>query len=189
MGEEKPQSWWKTFPGILTAAAGFITAVSGLIVALHQAGIFENKGSLPSEPTSKTVHETPPKPKEPPLMKARDDQGRPRTYNTADFIGYWVNMNPETGITRAEIQQRLDKLVVHMWAKCHPSDCDWSTAETAAASAHQGSVHLVWNAGFAIRLQELRLLDDRRLEVITKTEITDKSGRPSYESFDYLERK
>jgi len=190
MGEEKPQSWWKTVPGILTAAAGFITAVSGLILALHQAGIFENKGFLPSESTSKTVLETPTKPKEPPLMEPRDDQGSPRTYTTADFIGYWVNMNPETrGITRAEIQQRLDKLVVHMWGKCHPSDCDWGTAEAAAASARQGSIHLVWNQGFAISRQELRLLDVRRLEVITKTEFTDKSGRPNYESLEYFERK
>lgn len=33
-------SWWQTVPGILTATAGTITAVTGLIVALHQAGLF-----------------------------------------------------------------------------------------------------------------------------------------------------
>lgn len=42
---EGPQSkgWWQTVPGILTATASIIIAVAGLIVALHQAGIFEGK--------------------------------------------------------------------------------------------------------------------------------------------------
>jgi hypothetical protein len=40
---EGPQSkgWWQTVPGILTATGAIITAVTGLIVALHQAGIFD----------------------------------------------------------------------------------------------------------------------------------------------------
>jgi hypothetical protein len=32
-------SWWGTVPGMLTAAAGTITAVTGLIVALQQSGL------------------------------------------------------------------------------------------------------------------------------------------------------
>jgi len=31
--------WWQTVPGLLTAIAATITAVGGLILALHQAGI------------------------------------------------------------------------------------------------------------------------------------------------------
>ncbi len=38
------QSWWQTFPGVLTATAGMITALAGLIVALNQAGIFPKTG-------------------------------------------------------------------------------------------------------------------------------------------------
>src|SRR5262245_49706019 len=33
------QKWWQTVPGILTATAATVTAVTGLIVALHQAGV------------------------------------------------------------------------------------------------------------------------------------------------------
>ena len=42
---ERPQSkgWWQTIPGILTATAAIITAVTGLIVALHQVGIFDGE--------------------------------------------------------------------------------------------------------------------------------------------------
>jgi hypothetical protein len=38
--EAKPQSWWGTLPGILTATAGIITAVAGLVGAMYQAGFF-----------------------------------------------------------------------------------------------------------------------------------------------------
>src|SRR5918992_2238100 len=61
MSEERgPQkSWWQTIPGLLTAAAGVITAITGLIVALHQAGMWEKK----NETTPHTVA-SPPPPKE-----------------------------------------------------------------------------------------------------------------------------
>lgn len=41
----KPQSWWQTLPGVLTALATIITAITGLIVALIQAGVFPQKGN------------------------------------------------------------------------------------------------------------------------------------------------
>lgn len=47
-GDEKPGSWWQTVPGVLTAIAGIIGAVSGLVVALHQAGLFGGKEDKPA---------------------------------------------------------------------------------------------------------------------------------------------
>lgn len=47
--EQKPQKWWQTVPGILTAIAATITAVTGLVVALQQAGVFQSQTS-PSAP-------------------------------------------------------------------------------------------------------------------------------------------
>ena len=42
---EAPKSdskgWWQTLPGLLTAAAGIITAITGLLVAVHQTGLFD----------------------------------------------------------------------------------------------------------------------------------------------------
>jgi hypothetical protein len=40
--QPKPQSWWQTLPGIITATAAFITAITGLVVALQQAGFFQD---------------------------------------------------------------------------------------------------------------------------------------------------
>ena len=50
----KSQSWWQTLPGILTAVAGFITATTGLILALNQIGAFsrESKSASPGPTTT-----------------------------------------------------------------------------------------------------------------------------------------
>lgn len=37
------KSWWLTLPGILTAVAGTVTAITGLIAALHQTGVLSAK--------------------------------------------------------------------------------------------------------------------------------------------------
>lgn len=41
MAEEKPTNWWATLPGLLTAAAAVITAVTGLLLGLGQLGVFD----------------------------------------------------------------------------------------------------------------------------------------------------
>lgn len=38
--EQKPQSFWQTVPGVLTGIAAVLTAMTGLLVALHQLGVF-----------------------------------------------------------------------------------------------------------------------------------------------------
>jgi hypothetical protein len=42
--ESKPGSWWHTMPGMLTATAGVITAVTGLVIALDQVGLLGGSG-------------------------------------------------------------------------------------------------------------------------------------------------
>jgi hypothetical protein len=48
--EPRPNSWWQTLPGILTAAGAIITAVTGLVIALNQAGLFKRQNE--AEPDS-----------------------------------------------------------------------------------------------------------------------------------------
>lgn len=40
----RARTWWQTLPGMLTAAATLITAVTGLIVGLNQAGVLHGEG-------------------------------------------------------------------------------------------------------------------------------------------------
>jgi len=55
--DPKPESkgWWQTLPGILTAAAAIITAITGLLVALHQTGFFDHGPQPASQTQSKSL--------------------------------------------------------------------------------------------------------------------------------------
>ncbi|MEO8189094.1 MAG: hypothetical protein ABI682_02035 [Acidobacteriota bacterium] len=52
MPDEKPQSWWQTAPGLLTAVGGTITALAGLVATLHNAGCFLRGGTDPVKPVA-----------------------------------------------------------------------------------------------------------------------------------------
>lgn len=43
--DPRPLSWWQTVPGILTGLAAFMTAATGLILALNQIGFFDSSSS------------------------------------------------------------------------------------------------------------------------------------------------
>src|SRR5688500_2591852 len=93
---DRPQSWWQSLPGILTATATVLTALSGLLVVLYQNGALRSAPS-PSSPTSAemvvsagdSAPEQPPTPAgflsavsdqrtamEPPPEKARDSSNK-----------------------------------------------------------------------------------------------------------------
>jgi hypothetical protein len=56
-GDSKTENWWKTVPGMLTATAGFITAVAGLLAVLYQVGLFGGRASSPhGAPTVTSQH-------------------------------------------------------------------------------------------------------------------------------------
>lgn len=107
----------------------------------------------------------------------------------ADFTGEWTNKNPRGEISHIEIDQRLNMANVHIWGRCTPSDCDWGSAQTLASNANEGALQLRWDPGFAVRKTALTIGEGKRLQVATKTHFTDQSGRPDYDSVDYLERK
>jgi hypothetical protein len=54
MGEQTAQNWWQTLPGIMTAAAGCVSAITALIIALHQVGLFkpDEKPDVASSPAA-----------------------------------------------------------------------------------------------------------------------------------------
>ena len=46
--EGKPQSWFQTLPGILTAIGATLSAITGLILALNQAGLLGGSKATPA---------------------------------------------------------------------------------------------------------------------------------------------
>ncbi len=51
--ESESKGWWQTLPGLLTAAAGIITAITGLLVAVHQTGLFNRTPQSTSQVQNK----------------------------------------------------------------------------------------------------------------------------------------
>ena len=50
--ESKP--WWQTLPGLLSAGAAIITAVTGLLIAIHQTGFFDRGHQVPAQSESRS---------------------------------------------------------------------------------------------------------------------------------------
>ena len=60
--ESESKGWWQTLPGLLTAAAAAITALTGLLVAAHQIGClnrsFPVASQMQSHPIGDSSHST-----------------------------------------------------------------------------------------------------------------------------------
>ena len=52
--ESSPKGWWQTLPGVLTALAAIITAITGLLIAVHQAGFLGRSPQAPAQVQSRT---------------------------------------------------------------------------------------------------------------------------------------
>jgi uncharacterized protein YecT (DUF1311 family) len=66
MSEISGSSWWQTLPGVLTAVGAVLTALTGLILALNQIGVFggshapsSNVDRPPTEVTHSGPHQGP----------------------------------------------------------------------------------------------------------------------------------
>ena len=105
------------------------------------------------------------------------------------FEGKWKNVDPNTsGLTTLEIRISGDRVKVHAWGKCQPTDCDWGTVD-ATAYASSVSSGLPSNAHtlaavFKTNFNESLLVIDpaggNKLRVEVLTRFTDNSGRSAY---------
>jgi len=103
------------------------------------------------------------------------------------FVGSWANEEPVTeGIARIEIYVDSGAIFVHVWGACRPTDCDWGEVTTPITNANDGTISLIWDHGFATADQEITLLPDGRLEVVSRVHFTDNSGRADRLTTDYL---
>jgi hypothetical protein len=116
----------------------------------------------------------------------RDD----RTSNLDNFLGTWVNEDEDTpGITRAVIRAEPDTIFVHMWGRCHPTDCDWGEETTNIDDANDNQLSLEWNHGFAITTQVVYCLEHGRLKVDSHDHYIDDSGRPDADYTYYFAKE
>ena len=57
--ESESKGWWQTLPGLLTAAAAAITALTGLLVAAHQIGCLNRSFPAASQTQSHPIGDSP----------------------------------------------------------------------------------------------------------------------------------
>jgi len=97
------------------------------------------------------------------------------------FIGNWKNDNPQTrGITRLEVRQEGEAVLVHAWGACSPQDCDWG-AQPAAISA--GSASVTWEQGFVLR--KMTLTPDAQLLRMSLDSVY-RDNRPAQQGREYF---
>jgi len=103
-----------------------------------------------------------------------------QTPEASSFVGDWTNKDFQTrDITRVHIRLDGGHVVVHVWGRCHPTECDWGDA---TATAKGQTLSLTWNQGFATKTQDLTLLADGSLQVVGHRHFTDNSGRKDSDS-------
>ena len=106
-----------------------------------------------------------------------------------DFTGNWRNDDAGTrDITRVRVTPSGGGLSVRVWGQCHPTDCDWGTANavpygpsvSANPAVSATDIIVEFSPGFA---KTTLILTDRpgdRLSYAIFTRFTDGSGRRSY---------
>ena len=100
------------------------------------------------------------------LISCSGDNGLTPSHEAEKFVGFWVNENKDTlDITKIDITKAGNNILVNMWGKCEPDDCDWGITTTDVSDAEDGILNLTWDQSFSVITQELFLLSDVRLKV------------------------
>lgn len=116
--------------------------------------------------------------------------------------GQWRNADPATrSLTRIHLRFVCQDLIingephppgppwfVHVWGKCHPSDCDWG--EVGARELSSGHVFAFYDHGFAKRyvFAKMSMFRPGQLWVYTFTDFVD-PGRPDYGVHNWFVRE
>jgi len=106
-----------------------------------------------------------------------------------DFVGTWKNVDLNTrGITTLKIKADGPDVIVHVWGKCHPKDCDWGE-NTAHAYGPNASSNIMTNAqaiiarfktSFSETILIVSTAGSNKLRVKAYTRFRDDSGRSNY---------
>jgi hypothetical protein len=105
---------------------------------------------------------------------------------SATLDGTWVNVDPNTGgITRVVFEHNAATHTVHVWGRCHPTDCVWGPT---ALHRLRGIASDTLTYGFATYepgFSTKHLAFERRGDELLVTVFTffkDESGRPDFRS-------
>ena len=110
------------------------------------------------------------------VIVTESDESCARVRAIDDFMGNWVNIDPDTGgMTRLVIQKVDDTTVsYHGYGKCVPTDCDWGVINVPLTPEELVGTY---EFGFKNTRITVKLFDDRLLAE-TFDDYTKADGRP-----------
>lgn len=121
------------------------------------------------------------------LLTRGDDGGK-----ATQLVGNWPNVDPNTrSTTHYVIAKSGDTLRISGFGACSPTDCDWASSvggprTVPVADANDGTFTIVWNFGFKTQVDNMELVADKRLEVISTHTYTD--GRPQRTETQFFQK-
>ena len=101
--------------------------------------------------------------------------------------GSWLNDNADTGgTTQVVVRRDNGRILVHVWGRCTPSDCDWG--ETSA-DTYKGYLIANFDHGFSMVRMQLIPLPDGRLLMAHRSEYRDGSDRTDKGTAEFFSRE
>ena len=128
---------------------------------------------------------------EPPPLIAEAPAAADPTLAAAGLAGEWTAEDADTrSLTRVVVREEGEDTFVHVWGRCHPTDCDWGEA-TADAELDRPKPRLsaTYEPGFATEALSLRLVRPGLIAYRVETDFTDGSGCGHQVSEGLLQRK
>lgn len=65
-----------------------------------------------------------------------------------DYFGTWYAAGPTDDITRIDVRRNGDEVVLHVWGRCQPANCDWGDTPARVFAPNVGDP--LWPAANAI---------------------------------------
>ena len=135
---DEPKQWWQTLPAIIGGIATLLTAVTGLLLALHQFGVFTPAEKKPRESPSSEVSVTPYA--QTPVAQAKSATSASQTFRYTDHSPLsdpQVNaaMRAKAMVTAQKaLQQEATKWITNRAEKLGPASQSNIDANTLAIS-------------------------------------------------------
>jgi hypothetical protein len=115
-----------------------------------------------------------------------------------NFLGKWVNVDPEGGLTKLTISRDKDSWKIEGWGKCEPSDCEWGKVPFNLIGTSIGDKSFdigfaTWEFEGATKVDMKSFMTvklvGKKLLVEKITIFTDDSGRSNYRSINLLKKE
>jgi len=83
------------------------------------------------------------------------------------FEGTWINLDKKTNENTKLIIEDGERISVHAWGKCQPTDCDWKTEYGIKMT--DDSYQVIWDQGFVVRNMLLSIHGESIIPTVTET--------------------